>query len=62
LKLPVITERLSITANWSGWGRRSGAQLGFLGFLWGPEPLDEPISLLRLELDGFWLRTAKACC
>ena len=50
----VITVWLSMTATWFGCSHRSSAQLGFSRMLRGPEPLDEPISLLRLRLDTFW--------
>jgi hypothetical protein len=48
LKLPVITVRLSITANLWCWGPEVLSQLGLSGMLWVAEPLGEPISPLRL--------------
>jgi len=49
---------LSITANWSGWGLRSAAQLGFSGSLWVAQPLGEPEALIEKELGYEWLKPA----
>ena len=48
MKLPVMTVRLSMTANWWCWGPEVLSQLGFSGLLRLSEPLEEPISPLRL--------------
>jgi len=49
LKLPVITVRLSITANWSGWESKPLLQLGFVAVICGYEPFVEPLRLMRLR-------------
>ena len=47
MKEPVITERLSITANFYGWRLKPFSQLGFSGILWVAEPFNEPEALIE---------------
>jgi hypothetical protein len=49
LKEPVITVRLSITANLWCWGPEVLSQPAFSAILWVAEPLGEPEALIEKE-------------